>query len=91
MQVEEEARQQGSGVGTRASAWSYVRLLLLVGDEDDVGRRRELAVATGNLAKGRGELVKSGGQLPCAVVSRAGMRSPATTTSIDLSANAIYT
>ena len=41
---EEEARQQVSGVGTRASAGSYVRLLL---GGDEVGRRRELALVSG--------------------------------------------
>jgi len=68
---EEEARQQ-----VRASAGSYVRLLL---GGDEVGRRRELALVSGlRLCQGaRASPVRRSIAI-CVVVSRAGMPSPVT-------------
>jgi len=57
---EEEARQQVSGVGTRASAGSYVRLLL--GGTRLVGEENWLWFPDSGCAKAH-ELVQSGGQL----------------------------
>jgi len=60
MEEEEEARQQVSGVGTRASAGSYVRLLL--GGTRLVGEENWLWFPDSGCAKAH-ELVQSGGQL----------------------------